>query len=130
LTFSAPVEIYVLLVNCVILDGKEEKSSNFKKATIYEKGGDFMANAEKHLICGIHITDRVVHAQQVQQVLTEYGTYIKTRMGLHEVSAGFSSPNGLILLEFVQNEAKFKELTKKLGAITGVEVQQMIFDHP
>lgn len=89
-----------------------------------------MAKPEKHLICGIHITDRVVHAQHVQHVLTEYGAYIKTRLGLHEVAGECSSPNGIILLEFVPQEDKFAELTAKLRALAGVEVQQIIFDHP
>ena len=37
----------------------------------------------KHHICGVHITERLEHALQVQQVLTEFGRNIKTRLGLH-----------------------------------------------
>ncbi|NLD36833.1 MAG: hypothetical protein GX654_08190 [Desulfatiglans sp.] len=83
----------------------------------------------KHLICGIHITKRLKHAVQVQEVLTEFGKYIKTRLGLHEPGAK-GGPNGLLLVEYVGSNASFKKFTQKLGAITGVEVQQMVFDHP
>lgn len=38
----------------------------------------------KHHICGVHITERLEHALQVQQVLTEFGRNIKTRLGLHQ----------------------------------------------
>ncbi|NLA74992.1 MAG: hypothetical protein GX846_05950 [Deltaproteobacteria bacterium] len=87
-----------------------------------------MAKA-KHLICGIHITKRLKHAVQVQEVLTEFGKHIKTRLGLHEPDAK-GGPNGLLLIEYVGSSASFKKFTEKLGAITGVEVQEMIFDHP
>ncbi|MBN2039886.1 MAG: hypothetical protein JW864_07595 [Spirochaetes bacterium] len=83
----------------------------------------------KHLICGIHITERLQHALHVQEVLTEFGKNIKTRVGLHEVADREQGPNGILLIEFVGNDNTFNEFTQKLGNITGVEVQQMIFDH-
>jgi hypothetical protein len=42
-----------------------------------------------HLILGIHVTDRVQKAGEVQQLFTEYGCNIKTRLGLHEVAQDF-----------------------------------------
>ncbi len=84
----------------------------------------------KHLICGIHITKRLKHAVKVQEVLTQFGKDIKTRLGLHEPSAKKGASNGLVLIEFVGSNASFNKFTKKLGEITGVEVQQMVFDHP
>ena len=53
----------------------------------------------RHIVLGVHITDRVHHAHAVQDLLTQYGCSIKTRIGLHEVSEQFCSPNGLLLLE-------------------------------
>ncbi len=87
---------------------------------------------EKHFIAGIHVTNRVERANEVQQVLTEYGKFIKTRLGLHELELpdNFSSPNGLILIEFVDDEAKFQEFAGKLNEIAGVEAKTMVFDHP
>jgi len=84
----------------------------------------------KHLICGIHITRRLEHALQVQQVLTEFGGNIKTRLGLHEVNGASGGPNGIVLIEFVGSEAKFNEFAQKLGGIAGIEVKRMVFGHP
>jgi len=85
---------------------------------------------ERHLIYGVHITDRVKSAAEVQQVLTEHGCSIKTRLGLHEVSEASCAPNGLLLLEMAGGPALCEAMADKLNAIEGVEVQQMVFDHP
>ncbi len=85
---------------------------------------------EKHLIFGIHITDRIKEAPDVQKVLTAYGCNIKTRIGLHHVDNNLCSPQGLILLEMFGDEATCHELADKLNALEGVEVQKMIFRHP
>ena len=84
----------------------------------------------KHTILGVHITDRLKEAVAVQRCLTDYGRYIKTRLGLHEVEAADDGPNGILLLEMVGPEAKSRELAGKLKAIQGIEVQSMTFAHP
>jgi len=84
----------------------------------------------KHRILGVHITERVLHVPSVQEVLTEYGCWIKTRLGLHEADSAFCSPNGLILLELLDEEKKADELKARLEQIDGIEVQHMLFDHP
>jgi len=86
-------------------------------------------NRPRHIVLGVHITDRTHHAHVVQDLLTEYGCSIKTRLGLHEVSAEFCSPNGLILLEMAGVEKPIFELIEKLSAIEGVDIQKMVFDH-
>lgn len=83
----------------------------------------------RHIVLGVHITDRTHHAHVVQDLLTEYGCSIKTRIGLHEVSEKFCSPNGLLLLEMAGDEKPIFELIEKLNAVEGVDIQQMIFDH-
>ena len=85
---------------------------------------------QKHIILTIHITDRINHVDDVQHLLTEYGSNIKTRLGLHEASEEFSSPNGLLILEMVGDESKSIQLADKLNAVEGVEVKTVIFDHP
>lgn len=82
-----------------------------------------------HLIFGIHITDRVHKAADVQQVLTQYGCNIKTRIGLHHVDDKLCSPRGLIVLEMFGDEAVCQEMAGKLAAIPGVELQTMRFTH-
>jgi hypothetical protein len=86
-------------------------------------------NAEKHIILGVHITDRLRRATAVQKVFTDYGCHIKTRLGLHETGENFCSPNGLVLLEIVGPDKVAREMQQKLGAIHGIEVQRMVFVH-
>ncbi|MEI8138768.1 MAG: hypothetical protein WCI03_02755 [bacterium] len=83
----------------------------------------------KHIIVGVHITDRVKHAGAVQKVFTEYGIHIKTRLGLHDVEGSSSSSSGIILLELVGDEKKCSSIIKKLTAIRGVEAEKMVFSH-
>jgi hypothetical protein len=85
---------------------------------------------DEHHILGIHVDDRIKRASDVQQLLTDYGCNIKTRIGLHEVTGNFCAGFGLILLEMIGETGKIGELAKKLEAIEGVSVQQMVFDHP
>jgi len=82
-----------------------------------------------HVILGVHVTDRIHRAGEVQQLLTEYGCNIKTRIGLHQVAGNVCSPRGLILLELVGDKAPCEGLARKLAALEGVEVQQMVFQH-
>jgi len=86
-------------------------------------------NKVRHIVLGIHVTDRVHHVPGVQDLLTEYGCSIKTRIGLHTVSESYCSPNGLILLEMAGPEKPVFELEDKLKAIEGVDVQRMVFEH-
>jgi hypothetical protein len=71
-----------------------------------DEKGFFMPLAQ-HIILGVHITDRIHHVHAVQNLLTEYGCSVRTRLGLHEA----------------------QELANKLSAIEGVEVQTMVFKH-
>jgi hypothetical protein len=85
---------------------------------------------EDHLIIGIHVTNRVRKATDVQKVLTEFGCNIKTRIGLHHVDDRYCSDKGLILIETYGDPALRREMAEKLGAIEGVEVKTMEFTHP
>jgi len=82
---------------------------------------------DKHMIVGIHISDRVKKSGDVQKIFTEYGCNIKTRIGLHEASDNVCAPNGVILLEVVGEESTCNEMAKKLGGLDGVDVQTMVF---
>jgi len=83
---------------------------------------------DKHIILGIHVTNRLKKAEEVQRLFSQYGCNIKTRLGLHEVQ-NVCSPNGLVLLELYGEDAVCKELETKLAAIEGIEVQKMVFTH-
>jgi hypothetical protein len=84
---------------------------------------------DKHIIYGVHVTDRMQKVPNVQQLFSEYGCNIKTRIGLHDVSDDFCSPSGVILLEMFGDEKVCEELRDKLNALEGIEVKEMVFSH-
>jgi len=64
-------------------------------------------------------------APRVQEILTEFGCIIRVRLGLHEVTPEFCSPEGLILLVLCGSEQEMSDLAKRLQALEGVKVQRM-----
>jgi len=82
-----------------------------------------------HVILGVHITDRLKKAGEVQKVFTEYGCNIKTRLGLHEVAGDYCAGVGVVLLEIIGGPEVRGGMVKSLGAIEGVEVKEMVFSH-
>lgn len=77
-------------------------------------------------IMGIKLDNRTQTAVEFQKVLTHFGCSIKTRLGLHDVNDNVCAPNGLILLEVINDEeaAKMKE---ELLEIPNLELQTMKF---
>jgi hypothetical protein len=84
---------------------------------------------DNHIILAVHITDRVKKAPMIQKILSQYGCHIKTRLGLHEASTEFCSPNGLVLLEMLDDLKTVKALQGKLDKIAGVETKRLVFGH-
>jgi hypothetical protein len=82
----------------------------------------------RHILLGVHLTDRMTEAGDVQTLLSQYGCSIKTRIGLHDVSPDYCSPSGLMVLEMFGDEGPIGELAEKLAAIEGVEVKRMVFE--
>ena len=82
-----------------------------------------------HVIFGIHVTDRLKHAADLQKVFTEHGCNIKTRLGLHEVGEQTCGPNGLVLLEVCGSAETVAEMERKIAAVEGIQVQKMVFTH-
>lgn len=89
------------------------------------------ASAKKsdHIIMAIHVTDRVKQASRVQDILTQFGKSIKTRIGLHEATETKASTNGMILVEFVGSLRRSETMLGALNEITGVEAKSMTFQH-
>lgn len=84
----------------------------------------------KKTIIGIQVGHRNEDAVQLQQVLTEYGCIIKTRLGLHQQAEynEICTEKGLIILELIKDcEDKCNELEKKLTQITDLTVRKMEF---
>lgn len=82
----------------------------------------------KRIVLGILVRGRMEHVPNLQQIYTEYGCFIKTRLGLHEASDNACSPNGLHILEMIGDESKIAEMEGKISQIEGVTVQRMAFD--
>lgn len=76
-------------------------------------------------VMAILVDKRENNAPTVQKLLTEYGCYIKTRLGLHEGVPQYCSNSGLIILELVDDEKKHEELKEKLNQIPGVKADLM-----
>jgi hypothetical protein len=85
-----------------------------------------MANKEIWIL-GIHISDRVTKAEQVQPILTKFGCTIRTRLGLHDVTDEFSSSTGIILLELTGDPKEYVKLENELLKIEGLEVKKIVF---
>jgi hypothetical protein len=82
------------------------------------------------IILGIKVDSRHEDAPNVQRLLTEYGCFIKTRLGLHTASDDrkLCNDDGLILLEFILNaEKEAGELEAKLESLGGVHIRKMVF---
>lgn len=77
-------------------------------------------------IMGVRLDNRTQTAVAFQKVLTDFGCIIKTRLGLHDASASVCSPNGIILMEVI-NDEQAKEFERELCKIEGIEIQVMRF---
>ena len=64
-------------------------------------------------IIGISVDNRKEEAQKLQDILTKYGCYIKTRIGLHDMGEYKCLNYGIVLIEVADriNEI-FDELAK------------------
>ena len=85
--------------------------------------------SDQHIILGIHVSDRLKNAVEVQKVFSEYGCNIKTRIGLHDVDANACSPSGVVLIEFFGGGDEASAMMAKLNEVEGVHVQKMVFGH-
>lgn len=78
------------------------------------------------VIFGIRLDNRTQSAVEFQKTLTHFGCIIKTRLGLHEVADNKCAPNGLILLEVI-DDTQAIDFERELNNIDGLELQKMKF---
>ena len=79
------------------------------------------------VILGLKIEDRLETAQKIQKILTEYGCFISTRLGLHNIHDNNCPHYALMILEIPIKEKSIK-IEEKLLDISGIEIQRMEFD--
>ena len=77
------------------------------------------------VILGVRLQNRGQNAVKFQKILTEYGCYIGTRLGLHSKDE-VCSESGIILLEIFDND-KAVIVSNKLLEIESIELQRMTF---
>ena len=83
-----------------------------------------------YTVVGVHITERAKNAVDVQRVLTERASNIRTRLGLHPAHGESACSEGLILLDTVGAEEEIDALCRALHRLVGVQVQRMYFSCP
>jgi hypothetical protein len=76
-------------------------------------------------ILGILVDQKPDVIKSVQKVLTTYGCYIRTRLGVNEVFFGEAA--GLIILELTGDKKQRDLLEKDLKILDQVHVRKMIF---
>jgi len=76
-------------------------------------------------ILGILVEKDPDVVSSVQKVLTAYGCYIRTRLGVNETF--FGQPAGLIILELTGDNAQRDHLERDLRALKRVHVRRMVF---
>lgn len=71
----------------------------------------------------ILISNRKESAETVQKILTGWGCYIKTRLGIHDGILDNCSESGLIFLELIGENEKHEEIARKLNLVKGVDAK-------
>lgn len=71
----------------------------------------------------ILVGSRKEAAEKVQKILTGWGCFIKTRLGLHDDVLENCSESGLILLELTGDVAQMKEIEHKLNLVKSVDAK-------
>lgn len=70
------------------------------------------------------VNNRQETAEKVQKILTGWGCYIKTRLGIHDGVLENCSDSGLIFIELTGNDlTKHEEITRKLNLLAGVDAR-------
>lgn len=78
------------------------------------------------IILGIKLNQRQETSREFQEILTQFGCSIRTRIGLHRIELFNCAESGIILLEIINDEV-IERLEKKLLTIDEIEIQKMVF---
>ncbi len=71
----------------------------------------------------IYMSTRQETAEKVQKILTAWGCFIKTRLGIHDGVLENCSDTGLVFLELVGDVEKHREVARKLNLIKSVDAK-------
>lgn len=82
----------------------------------------------KTTVLGILLRKRTITATAFQEILSRHGCNIKTRIGLHTASDNICSPDGVILLDVIGDDADINKLEQDLRNVDGADIQKMVFE--
>jgi glycine cleavage system regulatory protein len=68
---------------------------------------------------------RVQNVNEMQQVLTDSGCIIKTRLGIHDASEDSCSNEGLIILNLIGSQDEIAHLEEMLNQIPGIKAKNI-----
>ncbi len=71
----------------------------------------------------IYMNTRKETAETVQKILTGWGCYIKTRLGIHDGVLDKCTDTGLVFIELAGDTEKHEEMQRKLNLIKGVDAK-------
>jgi hypothetical protein len=77
----------------------------------------------KRTVLLILVSQRKEAAEMVQKILTGWGCFIKTRLGIHDGVLEHCSDSGLIFLELTGEPEKHEEIARKLNLVKGVDAR-------
>jgi hypothetical protein len=77
----------------------------------------------KRTVLLILVSNRKESAEKVQKILTGWGCYVKTRLGIHDGVLEKCSDSGLIFLELTGEADKHEEIARKLNLVKGVDAR-------
>jgi hypothetical protein len=80
------------------------------------------------VIMGVLLKERQETAKEFQELLTEYGSIINTRLGVHKAAENTSSRQGLIIIEFIDDaDEGIEKFEKELRGFENITVKKMEF---
>jgi len=71
----------------------------------------------------IYMSTRQETAEKVQKILTAWGCYIKTRLGIHDGVLEKCTDTGLVFIELAGEPEKHIEMERKLNLIKNVDAR-------
>lgn len=84
----------------------------------------------KRTVLLILVSHRKESAEMVQKILTGWGCFVKTRLGIHDGVLENCSDSGLIFLELTGEPEKHEEIARKLNLVKGVDARLVPLEVP
>lgn len=82
---------------------------------------------KRKIILGVKVSGRSENVGKIQLLLTSYGSVIKTRLGLHDITETPDNPFGLVLLDLEGDTSELSRFEAELLNIPDIEIQKMYF---